>query len=554
MRPGDQIRDYVLERRIGVGGMGEVWRAHHRTLRRPVAIKIIREDRDRTGAFRERFAREAQAMASLDHPHIVPVRDFFVASGVACLVMGLIDGGSLEGKGPVPLEVALRISRDVLDALNHAHQKGVIHRDIKPSNILLDRQGQPFITDFGIALVAGTQRITRLSRSGTAVGTPEYMSPEQIKTPDDIDHRTDVYSFGCVLYEMLSGQPPFGSRDAGTTEFELMQSHVTRRPVPIRQRNPGVDSRTEAVVQCALAKDREKRFAGCGDMALALAGQQAVESDEPTQLRLAQLLFSFEGRLTRLQYFKASVAVAVYFLSIWFAATSLRLDDVTAISIAILILLGVWVTLAIAAKRLHDRNRSAWWLLTSVLILPLPWLAFELWLLPGTMGTVGYGADTPQQTSFVPSSSRSHPRPSKRSSKSIAWSLRVSTKEEAQKAIGEAAKAFYLVAGMQALASIIFGSSSLIDGALFAGLSAWLHKKSSRTAATLLASLSALSIGTTVWNAVTGALGGQNVVVSLIVFWAGVRAVVATYKLPALSGRQWAIAQADKRGVSVVER
>jgi serine/threonine protein kinase len=529
--------------------MGEVWRAHHRNLHRPVAIKIIREDHDQTGAFRERFAREAQAMASLDHPHIVPVRDFFVASGVACLVMGLIDGGSLEGKGPVPLDVALRIGRDVLDALNHAHQKGVIHRDIKPSNILLDRQGNPFITDFGIALVAGTQRITRLSRSGTAVGTPEYMSPEQITTPEDIDHRTDVYSFGCVLYEMLSGQPPFGSRDAGTTEFELMQSHVARQPVPIRQRNPAVDSQTEAVVQCALAKDREKRFAGCGDMALALAGQLAVESDEPSQIRLTQLLFSFEGRLTRSQYFKASVAVAVYFLLIWFVTGSLRLDDSTAISLAMLILLGVWVTLAIAAKRLHDRNRSAWFLLSAVLILPLPWLAFELWFLPGRMDTIRHSADMPQQAAFVPSS-RPDRRPSKRPSKPTAWSsLRVSTKQEAHKAIGDSAKAFYVVAGMQALASIIFGPSSLIDGALFAGLSAWLHKKSSRTAATLLASLSALSIGTTAWNLVAGEIGGRNVVLSLIVFWAAVRAMVATYKLPALSERQWPIAQADKRGV-----
>src|SRR4029453_4164023 len=237
MRPGDQIRDYVLEQCVGRGGMGEVWRARQRSHRRPVAIKVIREDGDQSGRFQEGFAREAQAGVGLDHPHIVPVRDYFVWDGTACLVMGLIDGGSLEGRGALPLEVALRISGEVLDALNFAHQRGVIHRDIKPSNILLDQLGHTYITDFGIALVAGMERLTRLSRSGTAVGTPEYMSPEQIATPGDIDHRTDVYSFGCVLYEMLSGQPPFGSRDDGTTEFELMQAHVQRSPVPIRHRN-----------------------------------------------------------------------------------------------------------------------------------------------------------------------------------------------------------------------------------------------------------------------------------------------------------------------------
>jgi serine/threonine protein kinase len=395
MRPGDQIRDYVLEERIGQGGMGEVWRAHHRNLRRTVAIKVIREDGDRTGTFRERFAREAEAMASLDHPNIVPVRDFFVSGETACLVMGLIDGGSLEGRGAVPLEVALRISAEILDGLNAAHQQGVIHRDIKPSNILLDQRGHPYITDFGIALVAGTERITRLSKSGTAVGTPEYMSPEQITTPDDIDHRTDVYSFGCVLYEMLTGQPPFGSRDDGTTEFELMQAHVTRAPVAIRQKNPAVDKRTEAVLQCALAKDREKRFAGCGDMKMALMGEQPVPEDEPAQIRLAHMLFSFRGRLNRGQYFKASLAIAAYFavIALLVSAAANIADDSLAISAALMILFGAWAGLAIAAKRLHDRNRPGWLLLTSVLLVPIVWLAFELWFIPGTAGANEYGPE-----------------------------------------------------------------------------------------------------------------------------------------------------------------
>jgi serine/threonine protein kinase len=394
MRTGDQIRDYVLDQRIGRGGMGEVWRAHQRNPRRTVAIKIIREDGEQAAMFRQRFAREAEAMAGLDHPHIVPVRDYFVSNGTACLVMGLIDGGSLEGRGAFPLDVALRVSGEVLDALNSAHQAGVIHRDIKPSNILLDQNGRAYITDFGIALVAGTERITRLSRSGSAVGTPEYMSPEQIATPDDIDHRTDVYSFGCVLYEMLSGQPPFGSRDDGTTEFELMQAHVQRSPVPIRQRNPAIDKQTEAVIQCALSKDRERRFAGCGDMALALMGQQPIPDDHPVQIRLAHLLFSFHGRLNRSRFFATSLAIAAYYFFIALLVSSSSVaDNSLAISAAILILLGGWVALAIGAKRLHDRDRPAWLLLTGVFVVPIAWLVFELWLARGTVGENHYGPE-----------------------------------------------------------------------------------------------------------------------------------------------------------------
>jgi serine/threonine protein kinase len=394
MRPGDQIRGYVLDQCIGRGGMGEVWRAYQKSVRRRVAIKIIREGGEHAGMFRKRFAREAEAMAGLDHPHIVPVRDYFVAGETACLVLGLIDGGSLEGRGAFPLDVALRISREVLDALNYAHQCGVIHRDIKPSNILLDQKGHAYITDFGIALVAGTERITRLSRVGTAVGTPEYMSPEQIATPDDIDHRTDVYSFGCVLYEMLSGQPPFGSRDNGTTEFELMQAHVQRSPVPIRQRNSAIDKKTEAVLQCALAKDRDARFAGCGDMALALMGQRPIPGDHAPQIRLAHLLFSFHGRLNRSRFFAASLAVAAYysFIAVLVSSSTVA-DNSLAISTAILILLGGWVALAIGAKRLHDRNRPAWLLLTSLLVVPIAWLVFELWIAAGTAGENHYGPD-----------------------------------------------------------------------------------------------------------------------------------------------------------------
>jgi serine/threonine-protein kinase len=278
--------------------MGEVWRAHHHTTRRPVALKVIHQ---RDSTFRDRFSREAQAMRLLTHPHIVPIHDYFIIKGYGYLVMGLIDGRSLADLGRMSCGVALQIAGEILDALNFAHQEGVIHRDVKPSNILIDTRGLAYMTDFGIALVAGTERITRLTHTGTAVGTPEYMSPEQIITPQDIDHRTDVYSFGCVLYEMLAGEPPFGSRDVGTTEFELMQAHVKRAPAPIRQRNVEVDRNTERVITRALAKDREQRFGGCGEMAQALLHSALAPAASAGAMSFAHLLFSLRGRWRRSQ-------------------------------------------------------------------------------------------------------------------------------------------------------------------------------------------------------------------------------------------------------------
>ena len=212
METGKTIRDYILEEKIGGGGAGEVWRARHGHLDKLVAIKVIHRHLAQDGQFYERFLREAMAIAKFDHPNIVGVHDFCFVDGESYLVMSYIEGESLrdliDRRERLSVDEAVRISRDVLGALNFAHQKGVIHRDIKPSNILVRPDGSACLVDFGIALVVGQQRVTSF---GTTIGTPEYMSPEQIKASRSIDHRTDVYSIGCVLYEMLAGRPPFGS-------------------------------------------------------------------------------------------------------------------------------------------------------------------------------------------------------------------------------------------------------------------------------------------------------------------------------------------------------
>jgi eukaryotic-like serine/threonine-protein kinase len=268
MQEGQKIRDYVLEEKIGEGGMGEVWRARHAILDRQVAIKAMARHLETDPEFGRRFLQEAQSQARLNHPRIVGVSDFFAEDGQYFLVMPLMSGKSLadrlhELQSPLPVSDALVVARDVLEALDHAHQEGIIHRDVKPSNILLDRDGHASLTDFGIALSLGRHRVT-LTR--TSLGTPHYMSPEQIRSPKTVDHRTDVYSFGCVLYEMLTGRPPFAeAADAEDTDFAVKEAHVYQAPEPLRKWNPRVPAWLEAVVLRALAKNPDERFLGCGE-------------------------------------------------------------------------------------------------------------------------------------------------------------------------------------------------------------------------------------------------------------------------------------------------
>jgi serine/threonine protein kinase len=270
MDAGLRIRDYILEELIGEGGVGEVWRARHTRLERPVAIKVISPHLFRDQSIRKRFLQEAESMSNLRHPYIVRIYDFFSFNDKEYLVMDYIDGGSLKDKlsrlSRLPLADALQISRDILDALNFAHQNRVIHRDVKPSNILLTTDSHGYLGDFGIALVLGKTRVTRF---GTSVGTLEYMSPEQIRG-EKLDHKTDVYSFGCVLYEMLAGRPPFGTLGE-VTEYTLMRHHINDPPRPVRELNPDVDEQTESVVMKALSKDPDERFEGCAQMSLKLA-------------------------------------------------------------------------------------------------------------------------------------------------------------------------------------------------------------------------------------------------------------------------------------------
>ncbi|HYU34722.1 MAG TPA: protein kinase [Thermoanaerobaculia bacterium] len=273
MQSGQKIRDYVLAERIGTGGMGEVWRALHTTLQRQVAIKAMDPHLANDSESEQRFVREARAQAALHHPRILQVTDFFSEGGVYYLVMPLVDGVSLEkrltrSRGPLPLAEAVLIARDVLEGLDYAHKNGVIHRDIKPSNILLDASGHAFLLDFGIALLIGQDRRTH---TGASLGTPHYMSPEQIQHPKKIDHRSDVYSAGCVIYEMLAGRPPFCVPDEDEDSlFAIQQAHVRQTPEPVRRWNPSVPPLIDKAILRALAKDPAQRWNGCGEFLRAL--------------------------------------------------------------------------------------------------------------------------------------------------------------------------------------------------------------------------------------------------------------------------------------------
>jgi hypothetical protein len=249
-----------------------------------VALKTISSQAGADPQLRARFLREGGEHQLMKHPSIVPILDFFEQEGNFYLVMQYITGGSLEdrleklGWKALPIPDALKISRQILSALYYAHQKGVIHRDVKPSNILLDGD-HAYLGDFGIALALGRPRLTTVEQ---VMGTRFYMSPEQIQTPLKITHLSDVYSFGCVLYEMLTGRQPYSeSGDSKEAEYTKLAKRLHEHPVLPRQYNPAIPARLERVVLSSLSVNPQDRFAGCGSFARALEG---IETEKPGPL------------------------------------------------------------------------------------------------------------------------------------------------------------------------------------------------------------------------------------------------------------------------------
>ena len=259
---------YRLVRLLGRGGMGSVYLARDLTLDREVAIKVVK-----TGSpaqeLHDRLRREARTAARLSHPNIVPLHAFGEVEGMPYFVMGYVRGESLATRlrrdGKLPEEDARRILADLAEALDHAHRQGVVHRDVKPDNVLLDDEsGRALLTDFGVAKALGGSET--LTATGSVVGTPAYMSPEQAAGRADIDGRSDIYSLGVMAYAMVTGRLPF----EGKTAADILTKHLTQEPPPLRPLAPAVPDSTAAAVERCLAKDPAARWPDARSLKLAL--------------------------------------------------------------------------------------------------------------------------------------------------------------------------------------------------------------------------------------------------------------------------------------------
>lgn len=268
---------YEIQSRLGEGGMATVFGGTDRLLGRRVAIKVLSPHYARDRKAVERFRREAQAAAGLNHPNVVSVFDTGSDDGVHYIVMEHVEGRTLadvlRDEGALPPGHAAMVAVDVCRALASAHEKGMVHRDVKPGNVLLASDGGVKVTDFGIARVASSEPLTV---TGSVMGTASYLSPEQARG-GEIDARSDVYSLGCVLYEMLTGKTPFD----GETPLAIAYKHVEEEPLPPSSVNPAVPTELEAVVRKAMSKDPADRYVSAAEMARDLRTAAPTAPIEP---------------------------------------------------------------------------------------------------------------------------------------------------------------------------------------------------------------------------------------------------------------------------------
>jgi serine/threonine-protein kinase len=257
---GRTLGDFRVLRKLGQGGMGQVYLAEQISLKRKVALKVLRPDLAANEQALARFKLEAEAVARATHANIVQVYSSDVADGIPFMALEYVEGRNLKDyvakKGPPELLVALSIMRQVASALQRAGELGIIHRDVKPENILLTRKGEVKVADFGLArCLEGAGPGVNLTQTGVSMGTPLYMSPEQVEGKP-VDSRTDIYSFGVTCYHMLAGQPPF----TGATAFEVALAHVRKEPPPLRQLRPDLPEALCAVVAKMMAKEPAQRY------------------------------------------------------------------------------------------------------------------------------------------------------------------------------------------------------------------------------------------------------------------------------------------------------
>jgi len=263
---GQTLGDFRVLRRLGQGGMGQVYLAEQLSLRRKVALKIMRPEVAASPTALERFRREAEAVARVNHANIVQVYFTGVADGLHFMALEYVEGRNLREflakKGPPELLLALNIMRQVATALERAHEAGIIHRDIKPENILLTKQGEAKVADFGLSrCLGGDRQALNLTQTGVSMGTPLYMSPEQVQSKE-VDARTDIYSLGVTCYHMLAGEPPF----RGQSPFDVAIQHVQGQATPLQQLRPDLPAELCQCVHKMMARQPDERWASSRDL------------------------------------------------------------------------------------------------------------------------------------------------------------------------------------------------------------------------------------------------------------------------------------------------
>jgi len=333
---------------IGQGGMGVVYSARQPKLDRIVALKILPLRLAREPLFAERFEREGRLLARLNHPNIVGVYDFGQTDGLYYLIMEYVDGVNLRqafASARFTPQQALSVIPKICEALQFAHDEGVLHRDIKPENILLDTKGRVKIADFGIAKFSGVDDKTGLTATGATIGTPHYMAPEQVEQPANVDHRADIYSLGVVFYEMLTGELPLGRFSAPS------------------ERAKSLDTRIDNVVMRALEKDRERRQQSANEVRTQVEMLSSNIAPLPTQSHAASKLPILTAKVANSNHFaRPTIAIALILASILFPiATAMQYDGPNGNLIFCLILFSAWFSIpgtAVGIRHLVYLSRS----------------------------------------------------------------------------------------------------------------------------------------------------------------------------------------------------